>query len=232
MSSSSLQVLQVVQAMFNAAPGVFVEELTLASDNARGLANILAQSAEFKQFMYADSLSDNEFATKFIDNIIGDLASAENKAAGVATVEEMLASGLTRGDVFYEAVVVLSSMDPDDPTFGAVALQFQNKVDVSYFYSIVQEGAAHTLDILQQVTANVTNDPATVAATKALFASGVSGNVIDGYVSGATVFVDLNGDGVLNPGEVSTTTDAFGNFSFSGVTSFGKIIAFGGKSVV
>ncbi|NQV70113.1 MAG: hypothetical protein HQ498_08815 [Pseudohongiella sp.] len=52
MSSSSLQVLQVVQAMFNAAPGVFVEELTLASGDARGLANLLAQSAEFKQLNF------------------------------------------------------------------------------------------------------------------------------------------------------------------------------------
>jgi VCBS repeat-containing protein len=41
------------------------------------------------------------------------------------------------------------------------------------------------------------------------------GEVIDGYIAGATVFTDMNGDGVFQPGngEVSAVTDANGAFS-------------------
>jgi hypothetical protein len=53
------------------------------------------------------------------------------------------------------------------------------------------------------------------------------GTVTEGYISGATVFADANNNGKLDPGEVSTTTDANGNFAFS-VAGTGPLVAFGG----
>jgi len=52
------------------------------------------------------------------------------------------------------------------------------------------------------------------------------GIVINGYLSGATVFADANGNGQLDPGEAATTTDANGNFTLSGGS--GPLVAFGG----
>ena len=43
----------------------------------------------------------------------------------------------------------------------------------------------------------------------------VSGVLIDGYVAGATVFQDLDNDGVLDAGEPFTTTDATGAFTLT-----------------
>jgi hypothetical protein len=43
-----------------------------------------------------------------------------------------------------------------------------------------------------------------------------TGTVIDGYVAGATVFADANGNGIWDAGEATTTTDARGNFSLPG----------------
>jgi hypothetical protein len=40
-----------------------------------------------------------------------------------------------------------------------------------------------------------------------------SGKAIDGYLRGATAFFDINGNGTLDSGEPSATTDANGNFS-------------------
>lgn len=54
----------------------------------------------------------------------------------------------------------------------------------------------------------------------------VSGSVVDGYVAGATVFYDENNNGVLDAGEVSTTTDANGGFTLE--ERNGKLIAIGG----
>ena len=43
----------------------------------------------------------------------------------------------------------------------------------------------------------------------------ISGKLIDGYIGGATVFQDLDNDGVLDAGEPSTTSDATGAFSLT-----------------
>jgi len=58
-----------------------------------------------------------------------------------------------------------------------------------------------------------------------------TGVVVDGYVSGATVFIDSNGDGILNNGEVSTTTDAVGNFDFGENAGFGTLVMSGGTDI-
>ncbi|MGD9925897.1 MAG: Ig-like domain-containing protein, partial [Pseudorhodoplanes sp.] len=52
--------------------------------------------------------------------------------------------------------------------------------------------------------------------------------VSDGYISGATVFVDANGNGELDGGESSTTTDATGAFTLAGS---GQLVAFGGTDI-
>lgn len=57
----------------------------------------------------------------------------------------------------------------------------------------------------------------------------VTGQVVDGYVAGATVFRDANGNGELDPGEVSTTTDINGNFTLAGGS--GPLVAIGGTDV-
>jgi Ca2+-binding RTX toxin-like protein len=51
----------------------------------------------------------------------------------------------------------------------------------------------------------------------------------DGYLSGATIFADEDGDLILDAGELSTTSDAdgFGDFLFSG----SPLVAFGGTDV-
>ncbi|TYL79806.1 tandem-95 repeat protein [Bradyrhizobium cytisi] len=55
------------------------------------------------------------------------------------------------------------------------------------------------------------------------------GKVVDGYLSGATVFADANDDLLLSPGEVSTRTGADGAFTLVGGT--GVLVATGGTDV-
>ena len=57
----------------------------------------------------------------------------------------------------------------------------------------------------------------------------ITGNLQDGYISGATVFADANGSGKLDPGEASITTNANGNFTLTSDT--GPLIAFGGTDI-
>ena len=53
--------------------------------------------------------------------------------------------------------------------------------------------------------------------------------LIDGYIAGATVFADANGNGKLDLGELSTTTDANGHFAPIG--SAVPLVAFGGTDI-
>ncbi len=56
------------------------------------------------------------------------------------------------------------------------------------------------------------------------------GAAIDGYIANATVFVDTNANGVLDPGEYSTTTDASGNYALPQGIS-GTVIVTGGTDI-
>ncbi|MBF0470813.1 MAG: hypothetical protein HQL48_05505, partial [Gammaproteobacteria bacterium] len=65
-------------------------------------------------------------------------------------------------------------------------------------------------------------------------ASSHQGLVIDGYISGATVFADANNNGVLDTGELSTTTDELGNFILTNPTGepiLGRLISIGGTDI-
>ncbi len=58
-----------------------------------------------------------------------------------------------------------------------------------------------------------------------------SGFVIDGYISGATVFRDENGNGLLDDGEARTTTDEQGAFSGLGGDQNAPIVSVGGTDI-
>lgn len=60
------------------------------------------------------------------------------------------------------------------------------------------------------------------------------GRLIDGYISGATVFRDLNDNGVFDAGEPNVLTDNEGNFSGLAIDASNpdaKIVAFGGTDI-
>ncbi|MFT4888186.1 MAG: hypothetical protein ACI8V0_002419, partial [Pseudohongiellaceae bacterium] len=236
MTQIQQEILQIIQAMFAASPGKqFLDDfeaVIAAGATTTDLANSLADSAAFKALRYSDTLTNNQFATALLEDILGDLVTTTNKGFAVTEIESLLDSGLSRGEIFVQVAAALSSISPSDPAWGAAAAQFANKVDVSAFYALDQEGSGLTLNTLQQVTANVTDSAASVTAAKALLESSISGEVIDGYVRDAIVFIDKDGDGTQDPGEISTTTDAQGKFSFpAGVSGFGQIIASGGTDI-
>ena len=58
-----------------------------------------------------------------------------------------------------------------------------------------------------------------------------SGRVVDGYLSGATVLCDSNGNGVADNGESTVTTDTGGNFSFASPGCAAGMTAFGGTDI-
>lgn len=108
------------------------------------------------------------------------------------------------------------------------ALRAANKGDLWSVDGI--RGAAQTL--LHGVTA----DPATTehacecltTLVANMTTAGVQAKAGDGYLAGATVFVDANDNGTLDIGEFATTTDGSGSFSIPIDAPAGRLVAFGG----
>jgi hypothetical protein len=61
--------------------------------------------------------------------------------------------------------------------------------------------------------------------------SGLASKAVDGYLKGATVFADTNGNHKLDAGELSTTTDASGGFTIPGGVT-GPLVVVGGTDLL
>lgn len=229
------EIFQLTQTMFNAAPGtqfytLFENYIAATGASAREFAIALAGTPAFRQVMYADSLSSSAFASQFMDNLVGSTVATAHKAGVASVIVNLLGQGVSRGEIIYLATSALAAIPSDNPDWGAAAAQLRNKVAVAEYYTTTKGGAAVDLSTIQAVTAGVTDSAASVTAAKARL-DGTSGRVADGYIKNATVFADLNGDGVQNAGEISTTTDNFGNFTLTGTAGFGRIVVSGGTDI-
>lgn len=93
--------------------------------------------------------------------------------------------------------------------------------------------AVHTL--LQGIGATEASAATGISGMQALVgrlsAAGIQGHVADGYLQGATVFADANGNHRLDAGEWSTTTDGAGGFTLPASVQ-GTLVATGGTDLL
>jgi hypothetical protein len=150
-------IISLVVGMFDAAPSTnllndFVNAIAIGQ-SLEVTASGLAESAEFKS-IYADWLTNEEFAAKFVSNILVE-ASADTVAEAEAFVTGQLNAGADRGEVILSAVEALSAVSADDANYGASAQAHANKVAVATYYSVDMGGNANDLASLQAVLQNV-----------------------------------------------------------------------------
>lgn len=300
-TAQQTQVLQVIEAMFGAAPGATLlaagEEFLTAYPSTETLAQVLSGTTVFYGTSYSASLAPAQFADTFVSDLIGSRASTADKASLSASIVTQMTAGASQYEMIAQTVKHLSSLPPEDAAWGAAATYyntsvvtkildnlvgttaaaadktvivdvivgllgdglslgravellttaldgvvhtdatwgnaaalFDNRIEVATYYSLDKAGTATDVGTLQQALAGVTDAASSVTSAKAVFDNPMSGMAQDGYLSGATVFVDMNGDGVLNTGEVSVTSDAQGNFTLPAGT-FGSIVATGGTDI-
>lgn len=157
-------VLSLIVGMFDAAPGAsYLDEFTnalIGGANQAALAKSLSQTDAFKQ-LYSEGGSADEFATSFINTVVGDSASAENKAWAVDWATQKLNAGVSRSDVILQVVDALQKMSKDDANWGNTAQLFENKVLAAEQFSIVQKQSASRVEDLQAVVKDSTAEPPT-----------------------------------------------------------------------
>ena len=95
---------------------------------------------------------------------------------------------------------------------------FAKQGDFALHVVAYSSDGTHVATSSADIQVSVANDP-----------SAISGNVVEGYIAGATVFADANHNGVLDAGEAFTTTAADGSFTLNGGS--GPLVMYGGTDI-
>ena len=185
------------------------------------ISSAFVQSPEFTS-TYGNLADNSEFLEQLYQNTFNRASDQDGKLYWQTAMD----AGMSRAKVvnsFANSKEFINAKGNDIKVLlkyhGILGTQpSQNDIDV----------ATAAADPISLITQLYTNDSYTGEAVPGLSTSGV---VIDGYVSGATVFIDANGNGIQDSGEASTTTDKFGNFDFAANAGFGNLIMTGGTDI-
>ncbi len=154
------QIIKLIVAMFNAAPGADVlaelRSALTAGESVENLARNLVQTAVFKS-LYPDTLGSAEFAARFANNVLGEEVGFDQLAFATVELTALQLAGLDRGQVVLRAIEALLAVEPTNPEWGNARQAFENKVTVAEYYSIEKQKSAQTLEELQEVLAPVTS---------------------------------------------------------------------------
>ena len=150
-------------------------------------------------------------AQKIVNNLLSDTISAIDKAPIVDYMLAQIDSGKSMGEMIEWAITSLDSIDHSDPIWGNAAVLFDNRIDVSRYYSVDKAINETEILILIQILESVTIDPATVSVSKTVIDSqpklvksladlnGSNGFRLGGDVLGESFVIksagDINGDG-------------------------------------
>ncbi len=170
------EVISLLVGMFDAAPSAELLTGFVASiengQSLESLANDLAATDEFAS-LYPVWLTNDEFATNFVTNILDGNTSAAALAEGIATVTAMLNGGSTRGEAANQAVALLTAVPVTDTIWGQAAQGLANKVDVATYFATTKLTAASEFDALRAVVADVDATATSVSDQKILIDAGV-----------------------------------------------------------
>lgn len=150
-------------------------------------------------------------AAKIIDNLAGDTASAGDKTGAIDYILAQMAAGKTFGATVVDLISLLDGMDHADPDWGNAAALFDNRIEVSRYYSIEKAGTATDLVTLQQILTGITPDVATVATAKAAVDNLLDNPVIDlarldganGFKLNGVIGSDDTGESVGSAGDIN-----------------------------
>jgi serine protease len=190
---------------FNAAPGVtYMEQLLQAAGaglSVKEIVNIFTTKAQFLE-TYPARLSDQEFAQKLADNVVGTSASAAAKAEAVADIVKALSppANWTRGDITYTIFSNLAQMPANDPKWGGMARKMANQVAYARHFTATLKVDTTYIPALRAVLRDVTEASSTatvdmgarIQGTLSALSPGVGSITVDtlGYGQTATFTVD------------------------------------------
>lgn len=198
-AAQTKELYQFFNVAFNAAPGVtYMGQLYDARQvmTMEEVVEVFTTKTEFTS-TYPNFLTDNAFATKLVDNVVGDSATDAAKATAVADIEAALALGWSRGKVIYTIFGNLANKETTDADWGTTATQFANQVAVAQYYT-------ETLLVDTTDTAKLKAAIAGVDATTDVSSAAAIETIL--YAAGATT--DVAGEFTTDDNEAVAGTPA------------------------
>jgi len=200
-STQQRDLIKVGIGLFGAALGsTYLNEFALAIERGDSVSSIykavMASSFAQSSGLYPSYLSNEQFATRFVENLAGTSLAGDAKNQAIAYVKGQLDASTVTPDSAKRAAVVesvinlLDTIDAAEATFGAAAKQFDNRVTVATYYSIEFGGSATTLSGLQTVVNSVTNTTDVSTSTAIMNVINGSGSGVNGNVYTLTTSID------------------------------------------
>ena len=155
---------------FGAATGVeYMNQLNDAYNagmTTKQIVNVYTTKPQFET-LYPRFDTNEQFAERLIENVVGASATAAAKTEAKADVAAALNAGWTKGDVVFQIFTNLAAKAPTDAQWGNTSLMLANKVAVAQYATETLLINTTDLGQLAALVASVTQDPATVAAANA-----------------------------------------------------------------
>lgn len=105
-------------------------------------------------------------ATKVVTHLLGSTFTPANIAVVVDYMLAQIAAGKTFGEMIVWAIDTVTSVDHGNVVWGKAAVLFNNRIEVSKYYSIDKAGTTIDRAALRQILAKVTIDTETVTVAK------------------------------------------------------------------
>ncbi len=208
------ELITIVVAMFDAAPGVAVlSDLTAASDAGNSntaIAASLANSAEFKG-IFPTFQTNAEFVSKFVDQMVGSLVSDAEKATVKTALTAEMNAGATRVDVVLTAVAALKAIPTTDAVWGNASAAFANKVEVATFHTVENQQPTTTLADLKEILGGVDNTAASVTTAKAEITGDATAGTTYTLTVGADTINGTSGNDTINGAQTTAVTWTVGD---------------------
>jgi hypothetical protein len=143
---------------FDAAPGVVymnqLDEALSAGMTTKQIVNVFTQKSVFTD-AYPSFLSNEQFATLLVNNVVKASATEAAKAQAVSDISAALQYGLSKGDVIYNVFTNIASKSVTDVTWGNLVKQMNNQVAAADYYTAVLLRASTDVNELKSVIANI-----------------------------------------------------------------------------
>lgn len=169
-SAQQSAVFKLAVGLFNAAPGGFYTEvagIVVTSMSGGAAADALMATPAFQAIIPSNLLTNEQFAARFVENLVGSTATTANKAWAAAQIVSQINSGSSQGAAAYWAIDALTQVPTNDANWGAAAATLLNKIAVAQHFTVDAPNTSTSLAALQGLLIDVTSDAGSVAVAKA-----------------------------------------------------------------
>jgi len=144
---------------FDGAPGAtYMGQLADAWNSGMSLQDIVEVFTKKEQFtsVYAESLSNKDFAAKLVDRVVEASAGDTLKASAAKDITDALNAGWSKGKAIFTVFGNLAAKATTDKDWGATAQLFRNEVTVARYITEQLEYASTNVAQLQKLIDPVT----------------------------------------------------------------------------